>query len=123
MVDNRGDSAVYWAARQGHQDVVQYLISQGVHVNQQNKVSQIVFVSHTIFVYSTYYALLTLRGSLVLVLLTSTGTICAHILAKLFPLAKTNFKIRKMPCAPTLDETTQTKDYTKLLIYFIFSNA
>ena len=39
MVDNRGDSAVYWAARQGHQDVVQYLISQGVHVNQQNKVS------------------------------------------------------------------------------------
>ena len=44
MVDNRGDSAVYWAARQGHQDVVQYLISQGVHVNQQNKVSQIVFV-------------------------------------------------------------------------------
>ena len=38
MVDNRGDSAVYWAARQGHQDVVQYLISQGVHVNQQNKV-------------------------------------------------------------------------------------
>ena len=44
MVDNRGDSAVYWAARQGHHDVVQYLISQGVHVNQQNKVSQILSV-------------------------------------------------------------------------------
>ena len=39
MVDNRGDSAVYWAARQGHHHVVQYLISQGVHVNQQNKVN------------------------------------------------------------------------------------
>ena len=39
MVDNRGDSAVYWAARQGHHHVVQYLISQGVHVNQQNKVT------------------------------------------------------------------------------------
>ena len=40
MVDNRGDSAVYWAARQGHHHVVQYLISQGVHVNQQNKVNK-----------------------------------------------------------------------------------
>ena len=40
MVDNRGDSAVYWAARQGHHHVVQYLISQGVHVNQQNKVKK-----------------------------------------------------------------------------------
>ena len=38
IVDDRGDSAVYWAARQGHEDVIQYLVAQGVHVNQQNKV-------------------------------------------------------------------------------------
>ena len=38
LVDNRGDSAMYWAARQGHAEVIQHLVSQGVHVNQQNKV-------------------------------------------------------------------------------------
>ena len=38
MVDHRGDSAIYWAARQGHEDIIRYLLSQGVHLNQQNKV-------------------------------------------------------------------------------------
>ena len=38
MVDHRGDSAIYWAARQGHEDLIRYLLSQGVHLNQQNKV-------------------------------------------------------------------------------------
>ena len=38
LVDYRGDSAIYWAARQGHEDIIQYLVSQGVHINQQNKV-------------------------------------------------------------------------------------
>ena len=40
MVDHRGDSAIYWAARQGHEDLIRYLLSQGVHLNQQNKVSK-----------------------------------------------------------------------------------
>ena len=38
QVDQQGDSAVYWAARQGHTQAIQYLVEQGVHVNQQNKV-------------------------------------------------------------------------------------
>ncbi len=38
LVDYRGDSAIYWAARQGHEEIIQYLVSQGVHINQQNKV-------------------------------------------------------------------------------------
>ena len=38
QVDYQGDSAIYWAARQGHTAVIQYLVEQGVHVNQQNKV-------------------------------------------------------------------------------------
>ena len=37
-VDSAGDSGVSWAARQGHSGVLQYLVEQGVHVNQQNKV-------------------------------------------------------------------------------------
>ena len=39
MVDLRGDSAIYWSARQGHEDIIKYLLSQGVHLNQQNKVT------------------------------------------------------------------------------------
>ena len=34
----QGDSAVYWAARQGHAPVIRFLVDHGVHVNQQNKV-------------------------------------------------------------------------------------
>ena len=33
-----GDGAVYWAARQGHVGVIQYLHNQGVNVDTQNKV-------------------------------------------------------------------------------------
>ena len=40
MVDLRGDSAIYWSARQGHEDIIKYLLSQGVHLNQQNKVTK-----------------------------------------------------------------------------------
>ena len=39
QVDLQGDSAVYWAARQGHAEVIQWLVEQGVHINQQNKVT------------------------------------------------------------------------------------
>ena len=39
-VDLQGDNAVYWAARQGHSGVIQYLVEQGVRVDQQNKVRQ-----------------------------------------------------------------------------------
>ena len=28
MVDLRGDSAIYWSARQGHEDIIKYLLSQ-----------------------------------------------------------------------------------------------
>ena len=57
MVDHRGDSAIYWAARQGHEDIIRYLLSQGVHLNQQNKVIFLVlFISksrdHTEFKWS-----------------------------------------------------------------------
>ena len=37
-LDSQGDSAVYWAARQGHTPVIEYLVTQGVRVDQQNKV-------------------------------------------------------------------------------------
>ena len=49
MVDHRGDSAIYWAARQGHEDIIRYLLSQGVHLNQQNKVSNFEFLAHVRF--------------------------------------------------------------------------
>ena len=39
-LDSQGDSAVYWAARQGHTPVIEYLVTQGVRVDQQNKVSE-----------------------------------------------------------------------------------
>ena len=39
-LDSQGDSAVYWAARQGHTPVIEYLVTQGVRVDQQNKVSR-----------------------------------------------------------------------------------
>ncbi len=38
QVDRQGDSGVVWATRQGHVDVVKYLVAQGVHLNMQNKV-------------------------------------------------------------------------------------
>ena len=44
IMDQQGDSAVYWASRQGHAKVVKYLVEQGVHVNKQNKVISTVFV-------------------------------------------------------------------------------
>ena len=37
-LDVQGDNAVYWAARQGHSSVIQYLVEQGVRVDTQNKV-------------------------------------------------------------------------------------
>ena len=39
-LDSQGDSAVYWAARQGHTPVIEYLVTQGVRVDQQNKVRE-----------------------------------------------------------------------------------
>lgn len=33
-----GDSAMYWAARQGHTDAIQYLWEQKARVNTHNKV-------------------------------------------------------------------------------------
>ena len=38
-IDLQGDNAIYWAARQGHSGVIEYLVDQGVRVDQQNKVS------------------------------------------------------------------------------------
>ena len=38
-LDLQGDNAIYWAARQGHSGVIEYLVDQGVKVDQQNKVS------------------------------------------------------------------------------------
>ena len=65
MVDHRGDSAIYWAARQGHEDIIRYLLSQGVHLNQQNKVFFCLFPSlgttpnsnGAIISYYTYYSI------------------------------------------------------------------
>ena len=34
-----GDTAVYWAARQGHLEVIRYLVGEGVSLNTQNKVN------------------------------------------------------------------------------------
>ena len=41
QVDRQGDSGVVWAARQGHVDVIKYLVAQGVHLNMQNKVGKL----------------------------------------------------------------------------------
>lgn len=49
MTDYRGDSAVYWAARQGHEEVIQFLVSQGVLINQQNKASSFELASESSF--------------------------------------------------------------------------
>ena len=38
-LDLQGDNAIYWAARQGHSGVIEYLVDQGVRVDTQNKVS------------------------------------------------------------------------------------
>ena len=46
-VDSAGDSGVSWAARQGHSAVLQFLVEQGVHVNQQNKVITVILVPPT----------------------------------------------------------------------------
>ena len=32
--------SMYWAARQGHTPVIEYLVTQGVRVDQQNKVRE-----------------------------------------------------------------------------------
>ena len=37
--DSAGDSALYWAARQGHAAVIRWLVEQGVSLDTQNKVS------------------------------------------------------------------------------------
>ena len=37
--DSAGDSALYWAARQGHAAVIRWLVDQGVSLDTQNKVS------------------------------------------------------------------------------------
>jgi hypothetical protein len=34
-----GDSAVYWAARQGHVEVIKYLYDEGIPLDTQNKVN------------------------------------------------------------------------------------
>ena len=34
-----GDNAVYWAARQGHVDVIKFLKDQAVTIDMQNNVS------------------------------------------------------------------------------------
>ena len=49
-VDSAGDSGVSWAARQGHSGVLQFLVEQGVHVNQQNKVIILVVLKISMFV-------------------------------------------------------------------------
>jgi len=36
--DIRGDNPIFWAARQGHLEVIQFLSTQGVQINQQNSV-------------------------------------------------------------------------------------
>ena len=79
MVDHRGDSAIYWAARQGHEDIIRYLLSQGVHLNQQNKVI-FLFISksrdHTEFKWSNNILFLTIRSRfLIKLMLYSFGTI------------------------------------------------
>lgn len=38
MYFQHGDSAVYWAARQGHVEVIKYLHEEGVALDTQNKV-------------------------------------------------------------------------------------
>jgi len=37
--DRHGDSALYWAARQGHSNVVMYLHQNGVPLDEINKVN------------------------------------------------------------------------------------
>ena len=41
-----GDTAVYWAARQGHLDVIKYLVEEGVSLNTQNKVTEYSLSAH-----------------------------------------------------------------------------
>ena len=37
LADYRGDSPIFWAERQGHEEIIKYLLAQGVQTNQQNK--------------------------------------------------------------------------------------
>jgi ankyrin repeat protein len=38
VIDKRGDTALFWAARNGHAHIVRYLCDEGVNVNGRNKV-------------------------------------------------------------------------------------
>lgn len=40
QVDRQGDSGVTWAARQGHVEIIKYLVAQGVHLNMQNRAGE-----------------------------------------------------------------------------------
>ena len=53
-VDSAGDSGVSWAARQGHSAVLQFLVEQGVHVNQQNKVITVILLLLTTSMFYTF---------------------------------------------------------------------
>ena len=78
MVDHRGDSAIYWAARQGHEDIIRYLLSQGVHLNQQNKVI-FLFISksrdHTEFKWSNNILFLNTRSRSLIKLISTTRSV------------------------------------------------
>ena len=58
-LDSQGDSAVFWAARQGHTPVIEYLVTQGARVDQQNKVSRGAFSCvDTCFLFICYFVLI-----------------------------------------------------------------
>jgi len=56
-VDLQGDNAVYWAARQGHSSVIQFLVEQGVRVDTQNKVSILLLLCFVVLLSCFTYVL------------------------------------------------------------------
>ena len=40
QTDGNGDNTAFWAARHSHSAVLNYLIREGVHINNRNKVGQ-----------------------------------------------------------------------------------
>ena len=39
--DSNGDNTAFWAARHSHSAVLNYLIREGVHINNRNKVTNV----------------------------------------------------------------------------------
>lgn len=46
LADSNGDTAIHWAAREGHSHIVRLLYEHGADVDRQNKVNLVVITTN-----------------------------------------------------------------------------